>query len=213
MTARVEPPWSDDQVASLNAYQASDFVHPFTGQQGATLRATAAGWVEHDGGPVVQKWAHQFMADWSWRAWRHLPAIQSSTRPERMAAVSLVFGIDNILCVWNRRYKGWSLPGGMVEDGETPEDAQRRELEEETWLLTKKATLIHEGPHGLPHKPGRASVVRIYLVEAVGEPREMEDGCPVQWLSVEEFLAQSPFRDFYSKVLPTIASAHWEAPR
>jgi len=64
---RAEAPWNDEQVASLNAYQAADFVHPFTSPQGASLRATAAGWVEHDGGPVVQKWAHSFMADWSWR--------------------------------------------------------------------------------------------------------------------------------------------------
>jgi hypothetical protein len=63
----IEAPWTDDQVASLNAFQASDHVHPFTGSQGASLRATAAGWVEHVGGPVVQKWALTFMADWSWR--------------------------------------------------------------------------------------------------------------------------------------------------
>src|SRR5208337_5185620 len=64
---RVNAPWSDDQVASLNGYQECDFVHPFTGEQGASLRATAAGWVEHEGGPVVQKWAHGFMADWTWK--------------------------------------------------------------------------------------------------------------------------------------------------
>lgn len=31
------------------------------------LIATTDGWVEREGGPVVQTWAHQFMADGSWR--------------------------------------------------------------------------------------------------------------------------------------------------
>lgn len=125
---------------------------------------------------------------------------------ERKAAVSVI--VDDgespgrVLCVWNRRYKTWSLPGGMVEDGETPEQAQRRELEEETGMLTSTARLVHEGPHGLPHQPGRASSVCVFLVEAFGEPRAIEDGCAVQWMTVADFLAQSTFRDFYRHVLP-----------
>jgi hypothetical protein len=67
---RVEAPWTDDQVASLNAYQEAGFVHPFTYGDGADqvdLIATTSGWVAKEGGPVVQTWAHMFMADWSWR--------------------------------------------------------------------------------------------------------------------------------------------------
>jgi ADP-ribose pyrophosphatase YjhB (NUDIX family) len=94
----------------------------------------------------------------------------------------------------------------MVEDGETPEAAQRRELGEETGVLTVSARLVHEGPHGLPHKPGRASIVCLFLVEAVGGPREMEEGCPVAWKSVEDFLAQSAFRNFYAPILPQIVA-------
>lgn len=70
MIKRVEAPWTDDQVASLNAYQKAGPFHPFTygeGNEQVDLIATAAGWVAHHGGPVVQKWAHEFMADWSWR--------------------------------------------------------------------------------------------------------------------------------------------------
>ena len=72
MKEHLNAPWSDDQVASLNAYQHSDVMHPFTGERGSdgeetVLIATSAGWVTRVGGPVVQTWAHQFMADWSWR--------------------------------------------------------------------------------------------------------------------------------------------------
>jgi hypothetical protein len=77
---RSTAPWTDDQVASLNGYQRSGVMHPLTGGRGpdgaeTVLTATTDGWVERVGGPVVQAWAHGFMADWSWKsldwnAWR-----------------------------------------------------------------------------------------------------------------------------------------------
>ena len=68
----MEAPWTNDQVASLNGWQACGAVHPFTGSYGPdgeryVLIATNEGWLEVEGGPVVQTWAHSFMADWSWR--------------------------------------------------------------------------------------------------------------------------------------------------
>lgn len=67
--AMIIAPFSDDQVASLNAYQACGYAHPFTGaDSGFDLIATREGWVEEPGGPVVQTWAHDFMGDWSWKA-------------------------------------------------------------------------------------------------------------------------------------------------
>jgi hypothetical protein len=41
-------------------------MHPFTSEENITLIATPAGWVEIEGGPIVQTWAHDFMLDWSW---------------------------------------------------------------------------------------------------------------------------------------------------
>ncbi len=55
----VEAPWTDDQVASLNGYQACNYVHPFTGTRGpggeeTVLLAIPQGWIEREGGPIVQ---------------------------------------------------------------------------------------------------------------------------------------------------------------
>jgi hypothetical protein len=66
----IKAPWTAEQVASLNCYQQSRVMHPFTcGAEGCRhdLVATAGGWTCPDSGcPYAQDWAHDFMANWSW---------------------------------------------------------------------------------------------------------------------------------------------------
>lgn len=131
----------------------------------------------------------------------------AETQQEPRAAVSLIERAEDgrLLCVWNRRYGGWALPGGKVEAGESAEDAQARELREETSLETIERVLVFEGEHGLKVEGSRGSRVSLFRVlYYIGEPREMEIGCPVAWLTREEFLERSPFRDFYGRVFDAI---------
>lgn len=59
----ITPPWTDDQVRALNAYQRRGDRHPFTcgGEYcGANLVATRDGWKCPDCN-YTQNWAHDFM--------------------------------------------------------------------------------------------------------------------------------------------------------
>lgn len=71
--------WTDDQVASLNAYQVAGVMHPFMcgyhapgtvhekhSQHSTELVAYPEGWRCPVTGEMIQDWAFDFMLDWSW---------------------------------------------------------------------------------------------------------------------------------------------------
>jgi hypothetical protein len=59
-------PWTDEEVKSLNEYQACGYVHPFT-HCDHPLVATKDGWVCPKCSNSDQKWCHKWMANDAWR--------------------------------------------------------------------------------------------------------------------------------------------------
>ena len=98
---KVLAPLTDDQIASLNAYQESEYVHPYTcGSQSCPGRdligdlpmaADRAG-LHCIGGACghayTQTWAHAWTADWSWRQ-RERHEMRRSRRSGRKALRTL----------------------------------------------------------------------------------------------------------------------------
>jgi 8-oxo-dGTP pyrophosphatase MutT (NUDIX family) len=125
-------------------------------------------------------------------------------RPASAAVVLIERTDGRLLVVWNRRYVGWSMPGGKVEDDETIEQGAKRELLEETGLVATGLRILFVGQHaGLAPKIDdgtvRGSMVHVFRAVELepGVPTEREPGCPVTWLTREEFLKWSPMAAFY----------------
>lgn len=119
---RVDAPWTADQVMSLNEYQHAGFRHPFTGEtppgggERPVLIATLAGWVECEGGPVVQTWAHDFMADWSWKQ-RPILGTQYSLEDTQVIALQLQDAADDMndeIAQWEKLLLVRGLGSGQI---------------------------------------------------------------------------------------------------
>lgn len=63
----IVPPWTDEQVTALNAWQQAGYVHPFTcggdHTEHVSLVATEAGWACPEACGYTQDWAYEFMAE------------------------------------------------------------------------------------------------------------------------------------------------------
>ncbi len=118
-------------------------------------------------------------------------------------SVCLVPKDDKVLCVWNRRYDGWMLPGGAVQTGEAPLVDAMRALKKETGLVASGlrevyAGELYSGDAPSSSDPGRLSIVHVFVVTAFdGEPAEQETGSRVEWITIEEFVQNVPFKAFY----------------
>jgi hypothetical protein len=74
MSEIVEAPFTEDQINSLNEFQKSRVMHPFTGgnellpgNEEDILVAKEDGWISLNDPDYHQNWAWSWMADWSWK--------------------------------------------------------------------------------------------------------------------------------------------------
>ena len=108
--------------------------------------------------------------------------------PERIVVVAAVIERDGRFLV-ARRLSGthlagfWEFPGGKVHDGETHDEALRREISEELDAGIANARLIFHTAHTYPE---RVVELHFYRGDLTGEPRAML-GQELRWITREEF--------------------------
>jgi len=76
----------------------------------------------------------------------------------RIAVSALIFHEGQILLAQRRDIDWWNLPGGGMEEGETVDEAVRREVYEETCLEVSVERLV-----GVYSKPQKQEVVLTFL--------------------------------------------------
>ena len=93
-----------------------------------------------------------------------------------LPTVDIIIETGAGLVLVKRKYPplGWSLPGGFIDWGESPEQAAVREAREETGLEIEQLRQFHT--YGDPARDPRFhTITTVYAARAAGEPRGADD--------------------------------------
>jgi ADP-ribose pyrophosphatase YjhB (NUDIX family) len=127
-------------------------------------------------------------------------------RPHTSGVKAVVRRGDDVLLVRHTygRRREWDLPGGFINDGEDPQDAALRELEEELGLRAQRPVALGAV---LERSSGRRNTIHGFAADADGAPLALDEGeiAQARWFAHDALPEEvSP----YTRRL--VARAYWD---
>lgn len=123
--------------------------------------------------------------------------------PVHVTGSAVVIGPRGVLLHLHKRLGLWLQPGGHIHDGETPEDAALREVQEETGFVCSDPRFVHVDVHAGGR--GHTHLDVRYLMEADGDPSPAEgESQDVHWFGWDEAItmADPGLRGLLSRMRP-----------
>jgi 8-oxo-dGDP phosphatase len=115
---------------------------------------------------------------------------QHVVRMARPVAATVITREDRVLLLWRHRHvtdtRGWEIPAGRVEDGESPEEAAAREAVEETGWRPGPLRLL------VASQPSNGSIDTVHYlfhgeaVEQSGPPSDTSEAERIEWIPLAD---------------------------
>ncbi|GAA2064119.1 NUDIX hydrolase [Streptomyces albiaxialis] len=131
------------------------------------------------------------------RRWEH-----HVVRLRHLAVAAVVNNRREVLMIWRHRFItdawAWELPMGLIEDGEEPEHAAAREVEEETgWRPGAMKPLIYGEPaNGITDS--QHHVFRADGATHIGPPTEKNEAARIEWVPLDRVRGMIDRREIVS---------------
>ncbi|MCC3769867.1 NUDIX domain-containing protein [Streptomyces sp. UNOC14_S4] len=123
-------------------------------------------------------------------------------RLRHLAVAAVVNDRREVLMMWRHRFItdtwAWELPMGLIEEGESPEEAAAREAEEETgWRPGPMKPLIYAEPaNGITDS--QHYVFRADSATYIGAPAEKNESDRIEWIPLDRVRGMIDRREIVS---------------
>jgi 8-oxo-dGTP pyrophosphatase MutT (NUDIX family) len=132
---------------------------------------------------------------------------------QRVAIAAVLDAHDRVLMLWRHRFvtdeRGWELPGGIVDAGETGAETAGREAEEETgWRPGPLSHLLTFQPMMIGMVDSPREVYVAHGADHIGDPTDTEEAGRVEWVPMGSVLGMT--QDTYfgrHQASPKVAAA------